>query len=342
MKRLIENLIPLGLALAATNGFSQSNTFPSSGNAGIGTTSPQMDLHLYSTSSYRPQIQMESVGDTGAGYLILQKARAGSSAVQSGDGMGTLLFQGYSNGGYRSSSYITAVADTAPSGSNVYSALAFFSNHPGGGGTYENMRIASSGSVGIGTSNPLALLHTSGSFRADGEATFTGPARLTSGTVSTPALAFWTNTNGLGFYRPATDALGVVTNSTERIRVDASGNVGIGTISPTHKLAVNGTIRAKEMIVDTGWSDYVFAEDYQLTSLSEVEAHIKEHKHLPGIPSAEEIEQEGVNLGEMQAKLLAKIEELTLHVIRLEKRLESRDREVSALRMASAMITKGR
>jgi hypothetical protein len=103
-----------------------------------------------------------------------------------------------------------------------------------------------------------------------------------------------------------------------------SGNVGIGTTNPQHKLAVNGTIKAKEVIVETtGWSDYVFADDYRLAPLTEVEAHIKTNKHLPGIPSAAQVAESGVNVGEVQAALLAKIEELTLHLIAQEKKIMS-------------------
>jgi hypothetical protein len=99
-----------------------------------------------------------------------------------------------------------------------------------------------------------------------------------------------------------------------------SGNVGIGETNPQHKLAVNGTIKAKEIIVETtGWSDYVFASDYRLAPLSEVEAHIAEKKHLPGIPSAAEVAEKGVNVAQVQAALLAKVEELTLHLIAQEK-----------------------
>jgi hypothetical protein len=102
----------------------------------------------------------------------------------------------------------------------------------------------------------------------------------------------------------------------------ASGNVGIGETNPQHKLAVNGTIKAKEIIVETtGWSDYVFASDYRLAPLSEVEAHIAEKKHLPGIPSAAEVAEKGVNVAQVQAALLAKVEELTLHLIAQEKAL---------------------
>ncbi len=112
-----------------------------------------------------------------------------------------------------------------------------------------------------------------------------------------------------------------------------NGNVGIGTTTPAHKLAVNGTIKAKEIIVETtGWSDYVFADDYRLPSLSEVESHIKANKHLPGIPSAAQVANEGVSIGEMQAKLLAKIEELTLHQIAQQKLLAAQSQEIETLR----------
>ncbi|MFT3870776.1 MAG: hypothetical protein QM715_20175 [Nibricoccus sp.] len=106
----------------------------------------------------------------------------------------------------------------------------------------------------------------------------------------------------------------------ERVRINSSGNVGIGTTSPTEKLSVNGRIRAREVIVETtGWSDHVFADSYKLQSLSEVEQHIKTEKHLPGVPSAQEVAEKGVSVGDMQVILLAKVEELTLHMIELKK-----------------------
>ena len=86
------------------------------------------------------------------------------------------------------------------------------------------------------------------------------------------------------------------------------------------KLSVNGKIRAHEIKVETGnWPDYVFAKDYQLPGLKETELHIKANGHLPGIPSAEEVKNNGIDLGDINARLLQKIEELTLHVIELNK-----------------------
>jgi len=99
------------------------------------------------------------------------------------------------------------------------------------------------------------------------------------------------------------------------------GNVGIGTTNPDSKLTVKGNIHAEEVKVDLSvpGPDYVFKEGYDLKSLEEVQNHIQEHGHLPNIPSAEEMEINGIQLGEMDMKLLEKIEELTLYVIELKK-----------------------
>ena len=111
-----------------------------------------------------------------------------------------------------------------------------------------------------------------------------------------------------------------------------SGNVGIGTTNPgTYKLAVNGAIGANEVVVTntSGWSDFVFQPDYRLRPLREVSAYIRANHHLPDIPSESEVQEKGVSVGEMQKKLLAKVEELTLHLIRQEQEnQELRDRIV--------------
>ena len=98
------------------------------------------------------------------------------------------------------------------------------------------------------------------------------------------------------------------------------GFVGIGTSnSENFKLGVNGAIRAKEIKVETGWSDFVFEKDYDLPSLEEVAQHIAQKGHLKDIPSAAEVKENGVFLGEMDAKLLQKIEELTLYILQQDK-----------------------
>jgi hypothetical protein len=110
---------------------------------------------------------------------------------------------------------------------------------------------------------------------------------------------------------------------TEDFTVSDIGNVGIGTTTPDSKLAVNGTIHSKEVKVDmSGWPDYVFRKEYDLKTLKEVEKQIYEKGHLENIPSEEEVLKNGLNLGEMNSKLLQKIEELTLYIIEQEKKTE--------------------
>ena len=98
------------------------------------------------------------------------------------------------------------------------------------------------------------------------------------------------------------------------------------------KLLSNGTLVAQDFQVTlNNWPDFVFEKDYSLMNLSETEAFIKENKHLPEIPSAKEIEENGLNLGEMQAKLLQKIEELTLHAIEQQKLIEKLQKRLSEI-----------
>jgi hypothetical protein len=83
------------------------------------------------------------------------------------------------------------------------------------------------------------------------------------------------------------------------------------------------TEKVKVAVVNSGaWADYVFAADYNLKPLSEVEAFIKENKHLPNVPSADELVKDGLDLGKMQATQMEKIEELTLYIIEMKKEIE--------------------
>lgn len=121
-------------------------------------------------------------------------------------------------------------------------------------------------------------------------------------------------------YDHSIDALTFGTNSTEKVRISSLGNVGIGTSNPSYKLDVNGIIHAKEVKVDMNFpADYVFNSDYNLPSLSDVENFIKSNGHLPEVPSASEIQEKGLCMGDMQNKLLQKVEELTLYTIQQEK-----------------------
>jgi hypothetical protein len=112
----------------------------------------------------------------------------------------------------------------------------------------------------------------------------------------------------------------------------ADGKIGIGITTLTEKLSVNGNIRAKEIKVETAnWPDYVFDAKYPLMSLKDLGIYISLNRHLPEIPSAMQIEKEGIALGEMNRQLLKKIEELTLHLIEKDRQLEVHNNKISTL-----------
>jgi hypothetical protein len=118
--------------------------------------------------------------------------------------------------------------------------------------------------------------------------------------------------------------------------INSSGYVGIGTTNPQHLLHVAGTIGAEEVIVSSTGADYVFGPGYRLPPLTEVAAYIADHHHLPDIPSAAEMKQEGVGVADMQAKLLAKVEELTLHMIEAEKENHDLRERIARLEAAAS------
>lgn len=119
------------------------------------------------------------------------------------------------------------------------------------------------------------------------------------------------------------------------MHISGNGNVGIGTttLATGYKLSVAGKIISEEVKVQLqiAWPDYVFSKKYKLASLSDTESYIKEEGHLPNIPSAAEVSENGIELGEMNARLLEKIEELTLHLIEQNKQLEAQNSRIQAL-----------
>jgi len=180
--------------------------------------------------------------------------------------------------------------------------------------------------VGINTTSPQAALHVKSELEAANE----GPTRQIQGLLI--------ENNG---YRNNDYALEIRTGqrpegvAMENGRVFTVSNAGTVHIGPmlnwevpgenadAFKLYVQGGIRTERVKVDVanlnGWADYVFEEGYQLMSTEELEAFIKEHKHLPGVPSAQEVVENGIDVADMNRVLLEKIEELTLRIIELEK-----------------------
>ncbi|MEL4309133.1 hypothetical protein [Joostella sp. CR20] len=184
-------------------------------------------------------------------------------------------------------------------------------------------KIGSTGNVGVGIINPTSKFEVQGDFNnlfmignksPDGGQTYTsyenGRAYMNFVEYDDPFV--------LRFIQTHLDL-----DNTELIFYN--GNMGIGT-NPDAKLSVKGDIHTQEVKVDLAGAvapDYVFMNDYKLKTLDEVKAYINNKGHLPNIPSAKEMEEEGINLKEMNLKLLEKIEELTLYTIEQQKLIET-------------------
>ncbi|TRX58733.1 hypothetical protein FNH22_12715 [Fulvivirga sp. M361] len=215
--------------------------------------------------------------------------------------------------------------------------------------------VSPSGNVGIGTTSPDYKLDVNGPVNAT-------ELRVNGELLNIPT-QFWNQTGtdidyiagkvGIGTATPAhtLDVNGAI-NATE-IRLNGEifnptvwtqsgtdinylqGTVGIGTatVPMGYRLAVDGNIVAEEIQIQLSdtWPDYVFEEDYDLKPLSEVEAFVKANKHLPDVPSASEVVSEGQRLGEMNAILLKKVEELTLYLIRQQATIEAQENKIKEL-----------
>jgi hypothetical protein len=270
----------------------QANSFPATGNVGIGTTTPAgYSLEVrYSTggSSFSQSLATITNGnDATFADGLLSVRNAGNRGARGANGGSPLFKAGFSN------------------------ATTFV--------------IDKSGVVGIGTDMPAAYgmevrYNSGGTSLSQSIATITAgdDATFYDGLFSIKNSGNRGSQGGSGasplFKASFNDAVAFIINS--------DGNIGIGIATPPEKLSVDGNIRAQKVIVKTGWSDYVFADDYKLRSLSSLAKFIKNNKHLPDVPSAKEVEENGVSVGENQALLLKKIEELTLYVIGQDRKIE--------------------
>ncbi len=220
----------------------------------------------------------------------------------------------------------------------------------GFGGKDSNMYV--SGNVGIGTANPTQKLEVKGKMflnsGIDDDGIYWARHNMTMGTIpgsynhNVFRLKPGGSSKGRLFSILEMYTANSETSHDKKVQIHASGtsyfnggNVGIGTTDTKgYKLGVKGKIAAEEVKVAlyNSWPDFVFEDSYALPSLQEVERYIQEKGHLENIPSAEEVAENGIQLGAMNAKLLQKIEELTLYIIEQDKKTTQLVKEMAALK----------
>jgi hypothetical protein len=202
----------------------------------------------------------------------------------------------------------------------------------------EVMTLTGTGNLGIGTSTPLQRLQVEGNifipsgnsigFNQSDKFVFDGQD------VGHYSLGWYSVPGGLTAHLSGYSGIKLFTQATERLTITGGGNVHIGTPivghSDTYKLNVFGSARANSIVVNTTGADFVFAKNYRLRSLSEVESFIQANHHLPEIAPAAQMQAEGVSVGELQTQLLQKVEELTLYLIEQSKQLHEQNKKLEA------------
>jgi len=295
----------------AADGTNIHNT--NTGNVGIGSFPAVTLLHVQK-SMVEPTIRVQNLGGTGGATYQMSDNVSGAD----------WKFKATTTGGFKIRDNAFAMDVINIEANSAANAL----------------NINSSGYVGIGTTTPTSNLHVVG-----GDATieegypFLELNSTTSGANAGIIFRESMAANGWIFYDESDDALRINADGGGGYRNDliilADGSICMGTTAAAtgYKLSINGKAVCTEVLVEAlaSWPDYVFNDDYDLMSLRDLEHSIKQNKHLPGIPSAVDVEEDGILLGDMQTKLLKKVEELTLYIIEQDKQIEELQQKFATL-----------
>jgi hypothetical protein len=322
----------------------------SSGNVGIGTSSPTAKLEVNGTGVFSGWIAGNGAAGTALSLFGSKNDAWGKDlTLKDGNvGLGTTtpsIAGGFTPKLHLSGPYAAlAFEATTPAkkwgmGVDSNGALDFFESTAN---SYSSrLIITNTGNVGIGTGTPAEKLQVMGN------------VQVGNGSPSNYHIRHRTSTNWDYYFAADGDDYKIYdaqsstylrfryaggggnkhTIVAETLYAFSGGNVGIGTASPSQKLEVSGSVKATSFISSTTtYADFVFKPDYRLPALSEVEAHIKTHGHLPGVPSEAQVAKEGIDLAAMQVKLLQKVEELTLHAIAQQKEISALRQELAAFK----------
>jgi len=329
----------------ASSGTGIYNT--NTGNVGLGTTSPQSLLHVNAVPNSTVARFTQSNIPYGDAYLNIRSNVSDPNTF-------IPLIIGRSNALRPFALTLVAeVEDVVPSGLDAgYGALMLDGRTKTGAALVNNNVLAinnfnknlvlvkADGSVGIGTNSPVATLDVNGSMKGKMLGVWEGADKIgfvgrgafyTGGWNATPdimAITYHARDFAIGGWRKSDSLWGGA-----RLYINSdNGNVLIGKTSQTntnYKLDVNGNIRANKIVVNTTGADFVFEPDYKLPTLQELEMYILQHRHLPGITPAAKMQQDGVDVGDHQTKLLQKVEELTLYLIELDKKVAAQQQVIA-------------
>jgi len=307
MKKISLSLIAIVFAInfsyAQWTGGPTGSIYYNGGSVGIGTTSPGNTLDVNGGINTSGLSNLNGVTfNTFATFSKQLQAPGYNLNILSGDGNSLLLLPYTSN---------TAYAH------------------------FQNFGLVIDGNVGIGTTSPAQKLSVDGNFLLQ-NSTANSKGYLFSAPTSNwgPSLSglYFTPRDGvdgtpdfsINLWDGTAGTPGWGGTPTRFFINAATGSIGIGTTSPDQKLTVKGTIHSQEVIVDMSvLPDYVFKPANRLPSLTEVKTYIDQNHHLPEMPSAEEVAKDGLSLGDMNAKLLKKVEELTLYLIEKDKQIDN-------------------
>ncbi len=306
------------------------------GNVGIGTLTPGNKLSVETTgttTAVKFQKPWTGTGTTdfylmevgnlytfgyGSGLYSYGGKTGIKGAAFNGDQVGYGVY-GYASGGTGTAYGVYGSA----SGTN--SAIGVYGTTTGGASEWAGYFVGRgyfSDNLGIGTGSPATKLQVMGGTDAE----LASGGFVTIGTTSSANIVM-DNNEIMARDNGAASTLHLNYEGGDINMCYTSGSVMIGASTPAagYLLSVDGKVMCEELKVQMSesWPDYVFADDYKLMSLYELEAAIQNQKHLPGIPSAEEVAAEGIAVGEMQKQMMEKIEELTLYIIELQKQIDT-------------------